>query len=40
MLRDLFNKFMIWLNEKTNKYVYDHIYIPKHADKDFWGDDL
>lgn len=39
-MRKYLDKFILWLNDITGKYIMEHIYIPKHADKEFWGDDF
>lgn len=33
-------KLCWFLKKKIDDYLYRKCYIPNHADKDFWGDDL
>lgn len=33
-------KLVLFIKTKCDNYLYRKCYIPKHADKDFWGDDL
>ena len=33
-------KICWFLKSRIDRYLYKKCYIPKHADKDFWGDDL
>lgn len=40
MLNKIILKFVWWLHGLCDRYIYNHDYIPKHADKDFWGDNL
>lgn len=36
----MFVKFLLFLKRHIDSYLYTKIYLPKHADKDFWGDDF
>lgn len=40
MFRKLIDKFMYHIYKWSSDYVYRNFYIPKHADKDFWGDEF
>jgi len=39
-MRKLLNKIVYSIYKWSSNYVYIHLYVPKHADKDFWDDDF
>ena len=39
-MRKVLNGIVMWLYGFCVRYIDRYIYIPKHADKEFWGDDV
>ena len=37
-MKKLFFKFMLYIQQVSTKYIYNHT-TPKDYDKEFWGDD-